>query len=90
MELLYKLLEAQPERALRIEAVKELVALDATAAERIKSILPKELHFALDIKKVRAEVLAVEQETRPADVTRATPELGAKPDSPRSSACNCC
>ncbi|HYJ04162.1 MAG TPA: hypothetical protein VEX43_03450 [Chthoniobacterales bacterium] len=88
-ELLYKLLAAQPERALRIETVKALMALDPRAAGRIKETLPKELHFVTDLTKVRAEALAVEHETKTIDKARLAPQLGAKPSSPRSSCCRC-
>lgn len=89
IELLYKLLEAQPERALRIETVKALMAVDPNAAGRIKETLPKELHFAIGITKVRAEALAVEHETKAIDKARLAPKLGTRPSSPRSSPCNC-
>ena len=89
--LLFKLLEAQPERALRVEAVKALLAADAQLAERIRSMLPQELHFALELKHVRAEVLAVEHEpvTR-ADVVQRGPELGSRRRAPKSTRCDCC
>lgn len=89
--LLFKLLEAQPERALRVEAVKALLAVDPQLAERIRSMLPKDLHFALELKQVRAEVLAVEHEplTR-ADTVQRGPELGSKRRAPKSSRCDCC
>jgi hypothetical protein len=91
VHLLFKLLEAQPERALRVEAVKALLAVDAQHAERIRSMLPQELHFALDLKRVRAEVLAVEHEpVSRSDSTPRGPELGSKRRAPKSTRCDCC
>lgn len=89
--LLFKLLDAQPERALRVESVKALLAVDPQLAERIRSMLPEELHFALDLKRVRAEVLAVEHEplTR-ADTVQRGPELGSRRRAPKSTRCDCC
>ena len=86
-ELFYRLIEAQPERALRVEAAKQLLLLDPQAAERVKGLLPEELHFALQLKIVRAESLAVEHDAIKADATTIPPEMGAKPRSPR--ACHC-
>jgi hypothetical protein len=88
IDLLYRLLEAQPERALRIETVKALRSLDPNSIERIRNALPEELQFAVDITQVRAEALAVEHENKLADATRFAPELGKKASSPRASCCN--
>lgn len=91
VQLLFKLLEAQPERALRVETVKALLAADPAHAERIRSMLPRDLHFALDLKRVRAEVLAVEHEpVSRSDGTPRGPELGSKRRAPRSTRCDCC
>lgn len=91
VQLLFKLLDAQPERALRVEVFKALLAVDAHHAERIRAQLPQDLLFALDLKQVRAEVLAVEHEpvTR-SDATRRGPELGSKRRAPKSTRCDCC
>jgi hypothetical protein len=89
IDMLFKVLEAQPERALRVEAVKAILEADPKATERVKSILPEALHFALELKKVRAEAIAVEAEARAVDATRIAPVLGSKPQSPRSSNCCC-
>ena len=88
--MLFKLLEAQPERALRVEAVKALLAADAGHAERIRAMLPKELHFTLELKTVRAESLAVEHETSRLDSAVRAPFLDGTRAAPKSSRCGCC
>ena len=88
--MLFKLLEAQPERALRVETVKALMAADPGHAERIRAMLPKELHFALELKTVRAESLAVEHETVRLDSAVRAPYLDRSRVAPKSSRCGCC
>lgn len=89
LDMLYSLLEVQTERALRIEVVKALLALDPDGVDRIKRILPQELHFALEIRRVRAEALSVEYEARPADKVRFAPILGTRRTPPATSPCGC-
>ena len=89
-DMLFKLLEAQPERALRVETVKALMAADPGHAERIRALLPQELHFALELKTVRAEALAVEHETSRVDGAVRAPVLDGTRVAPKSTRCGCC
>jgi hypothetical protein len=59
---LFRVLEAQPEPALRVEAVKALLELDPNTAGRIKDLLPEQLHFALDLRRAKVEEVDVEPE----------------------------
>ena len=88
--MLLKLLDAQPERALRVETVKALLEADRGHAERIRSMLPQELHFALDLEHVRAEALAVEHDVARQDSTARIPSLDRSRLAPRSHGCGCC
>lgn len=83
VERLFKVLEAQAEPALRVEAVKAILAAEPHAAERLKHMLPESLHFALTLKRARAESLAVEVEAKGmADAVRGMPVLGSARTSP--------
>lgn len=86
---LFRVIQAQPEPALRIEAVKAILAIDPGAADKLKELLPENLHFALTLKRVRAETLAVEFDTkeRP-DVVRGMPTLGQVKTTPTVT-CGC-
>jgi hypothetical protein len=75
VEKLYRVIEAQPEPALRIEAVKAILAAAPGEADRLKKILPESLHFALTLQRVKAESLAVEFEKAATDKVRQMPHL---------------
>jgi HEAT repeat protein len=86
--LLYEVLKAQPERALRVEAVKAILAVAPDEAERLRETLPEDLHFALRLKQARAQTLAVEYEAGAVDTVRAMPSLDRS--NPRPTTRNCC
>ena len=90
VDLLHKVLEAQPDRALRIETAKAILAAAPKEVERLKKSLPEELHFALTLKHVRAQSLAVEYEASAVDKVRAMPDLDRASTRPTTRNCVCC
>lgn len=90
IDLLHKVLEAQPDRALRVEAVRAILAAAPKEVERLKKTLPEELHFALTLKHVRAQSLAVEYEASAVDKVRAMPSLDRTSARPTTHNCVCC
>jgi|KBSMisStaDraftv2_1062788.scaffolds.fasta_scaffold460931_2 hypothetical protein len=88
-DLLYRIIEAQPEPALRIEAVKAILAMSPNEAEKLKKILPEQLHFALSLQRVKAETLAVEFDSKATDMVKQMPQLGAVKTTPAVTCCHC-
>lgn len=86
VERLYQVIEGQPDRALRIEAVKALVAVvpKDKDAKRLRDVLPEALHFAIDLKIVPAQGLAVEYDSKASDKVRKVPSLDQVPTNPSS------
>jgi hypothetical protein len=89
IEYLWKLLDAQAERPLRVEIVKAILAIDPDSIGRIKEMLPKDLHFALELKQVKADSLAVEFDGKPMENLRIAPLLGSKNASPLVQSTHC-
>lgn len=88
-DMLYRIIEAQPEPALRIEAVKAILDMAPNEAERLKKTLPEQLHFALSLKRVKAESLAVEFDSKATDMVKQMPQLGAVKTTPTVSCFQC-
>lgn len=90
VDLLHNVLETQPEPALRIEAVKAILAAAPDEAKRLKKTLPEDLQFALTLKRVRAQTLAVEYEATGVDAVRPMPSLDRTSLSPTTRTHDCC
>jgi hypothetical protein len=89
IEYLWKLLDAQTERSLRIEIVKAILAADPDAIGRLKDMLPKDLHFALELKHVTTDSLAVDFDGKPLENLRIAPVLGSRNVSPSVQSSHC-
>lgn len=87
---LYKVIESQPDCALRIEAVKAVLAAAPAEAERLRHVLPQELHFALELKRVRAQTLVVDEFAAAKDAVREMPALDGRSVRPSANHKCCC
>lgn len=90
IDRLRRVIEAQPDQAMRTEAIKAILAAFPQEAERLRHVLPEELHFALALRHVRAQSLAVEHEASKLDTVRAMPSLDGKSHGPSIRSCKCC
>jgi len=87
---LWKVLEAQGDRALKIEAVKAIRAAAPNEAEKLREHLPEDLRFAVDLKQVAAQSLGVEYAATAVDSVRAMPGLDGKSATPAARPRCCC
>jgi hypothetical protein len=91
IDALFRIVEAQEEAALRIEAVKAILAVAPDAADRLAKMLPENLVYAIDLKVERAEALHVEFDSTAVDKVRRIPSLDrAKAAVPKSNFGPCC
>lgn len=90
LHALFEVIERQAEPALRIEAVKAVLSVAPDQVDRLREILPEDLRFAVDIKKVRAEVLDVDFDSKAVDKVRRTPSLDKTAITTPQSGCGPC